>query len=222
MSKRIVAVCMSLLFISIAAYCESPDPNNWYWAIIAGSSFQNSDTWGGVGVASGATDGYDLPGNDWQIVLGSKAYLGTYHTNGSGGWTGQTGFYASDTRAPLPLQPGLSKTWVIYVWADPRVPADASYIAFRWDDYHALPSELSFTMTLKAKPVGVAGGPALGTVWDLSSQPHGSAFLPVFRTANGLEGYVFDFTATVIPEPSTLAALLAGLAGFGAVIRRRR
>jgi hypothetical protein len=44
----------------------------------------------------------------------------------------------------------------------------------------------------------------------------------VYKTTDGTTGYMFTLTATVIPEPSSLLALLAGLGGFGAMLRRRR
>jgi len=148
-------------------------------------------------------------------------YVATYHssTTAGGTWTGPPGFYGIDYRAPIPLIPGQSKTWTMYVWAVPLWPWN---IRFAWSHYFTFPDEFYFTLTLKSKPAGIIGGPIAGTVWDLSAQPNAGIQLPIFRTANGLEGYVFDFTATVIPEPSSLAALLAGLGGLGALGWRRR
>ena len=201
---------------------ETADPDNWRWAFYASSSYQNSSTLGAGGVSSAATDGYDSA-DDWLITSGSRMYVGTHHVNGVYGWTGETGFYSSDIRAPLQMQPGTSKLWTLYVWADPSVPADASYTRLYWDNYYALSDQLSFSIRVKANPAGVTGGPAVGTQWDLSAQPHGVLTLPVFRTSNGLEGYAFDFTATVIPEPPSLLALSAFLAPLaGLAVRRRR
>ena len=92
-----------------------------------------------------------------------------------------------------------------------------------WYCCRATPDWLHATLSLVSKPSGVSDGPTLETIWDLSAQPDGSCItLPVIRTTNGLDGYVFDFTATVIPEPSSLLALLAGVAGIGGVAWRRK
>jgi len=221
MKYRIAAI--TVMLATLLAVHVQADPARWHCIFSTGSNY------GGAGATFGThpttSDGYDPPSSDpyapsdQAIHAGYNMYVATYHGSDTeeNAWTGPAGFYWNDYRAPLAMSSGLSKTWKMYVWA-----ALSSWnIYFTWYNYSPLPGEFHFTLTLKSKPAGIIGGPIAGTVWDLSAQPNAGIQLPIFRTANGLEGYVFDFTATVIPEPSSLAALLAGLGGFGAMIRRR-
>lgn len=80
---------------------------------------------------------------------------------------------------------------------------------------------------------GKAGAPANGTVWkytgpfSVSQDPVGSTItLPVIKGTIDhswmmANGYVFDF-AQVVPEPSSLMALGAGLMGLVGFVARRR
>jgi len=219
--KLLALVCILIALGPISTLADGGDASNWVYGMYAYSAFQDSGTYGGVGVRGGATDGYDPSGNDWRIVSGPKAYFGTYHASETDGWSGPPGFYSADTRSPLPQSAGAAKTWVLYVWADPALPWTASSMTFSWANYHPLPAGMSFTLTLLSKPAGITGGPGVGSKYDLASQYAGTVSLPLFRTADGRSGYVFVFTATVIPEPPCLAALFTGLAGFGGVMRRR-
>ena len=193
------------------------DPLFWNYVF---STRPNSGSY--YGTCPLASDDYDAW--DYAAAAGYYTYIAVYHGPDvdSAAWTGASGFYQDDFRAPITLIPGQSKTWTMYVWATTSLPADATGIRFNWWSDRPAPHQLSRRLTLKSKPVGITQGPDVGTTWDLASQPIGEALLPVFRTANGLDGYVFEFTATVIPEPSSLLALLAGVAGFGMMLRRRR
>jgi hypothetical protein len=206
---RVKTVILVVLMLACFAGASHASVTDWGWALDAYSNFQDSGSNGCLGVFPDAVNGWDS--NDEMIFSGPKVYLGTYHViNGSDGWLGQTGFYPYDFRAPLALTPGTAQTWSIYVWADPTLPTNATFMRFSWLLTRTPPDWLRFNVTLKSKPADISGGPSSGTVWNLSVQPDGGVQLPVFRTSNGLEGYVFDFTVTVVPEPSSLAALTLG------------
>lgn len=206
--------------------------SEWAYAMWTASTVTSASVTGGIcGVKAVTNDGYD----SWDFICptGVRVYHGSYYVSAQDGWQGPTGFYAVDYRAPLAMQFGESKTWRIYVWGDPGLPGgDEARIRFDWIGYD-YSRQFQYTLTLVGKPVGITSGPSVGTTWDLSEipdrgqssdpgSPSGAFYLPMFRTANGLEGYILDFTATVIPEPSSLLALLAGLGGLGGIVWRRR
>jgi hypothetical protein len=163
---------------------------------------------GGFGIQSGSLDSFDS--RDW---LASPAYgwkAGAYHVKGQDGWDGSMGFYVSDIRAPLTV--GETKTWTIYFWAVPGAsPGDRG---ISWYET-PLPSNMTAKLEYIQVPPGVYGGPIVGTVW--TSPP--SFTLPFYTTTDGLTGYGFKFTLTMVPEPSSLAALCVGLVPL--LIRRR-
>jgi hypothetical protein len=214
-------VVFALATIEAWAYADTTD---WWWSVDGYADNQITSAVGQIGVDPALSDNCD-PSDALTPLCGVR--FGTYHVNGQDAWIGQTGFYSTDFRSPLPAVPGASRTWTIYLWADPVLSGGANTIGIRWmyiqpPDF-VPPSGLRFAVTLKAKPIGITGGPALATVYDLSAHNPSSVYLPIYRTTNGLDGYVFDFTATVVPEPSALAALGFGLLPLGgSALRRRR
>jgi hypothetical protein len=62
--------------------------------------------------------------------------------------------------------------------------------------------------------------------WDLplaaTKLTYQLASLPAYKTDDPLTSYRFEIEILHVPEPSSLAAVLAGLVGFGAMLRRRR
>jgi hypothetical protein len=219
MSKMVGCALAVQVVLAICVCPARAAEDNWGWALAAGSGSQTSGSYGGVGVYPDSIDGSDA--NDYLAGSGAKVFCGTYHAHDPDSWSGPTGMYAYDRRAPVPHTIEAHRTWTVYCWADPSLPSDLTYISFTWLCARTAPAWLSVTLRLAAKPAGVTGGPAVGTMWNLSAQSDAGVQLPVFRTSDGREGYVFDFTATVIPEPSSLLAILASLGGFGMLLRRR-
>ncbi len=191
--------------------------DRWNWGFDASTDRVNS--YGAFGVDGEALDGCDSI--DTQIRDEPLPLVGVYKVTGEDGWDGPAGFYARDTRAPIPAVVGAQKTWLFYTWIDSRLEGEVPWFALGWVSPWGAPSDIGVTITLLKKPDGVSGGPALGTTWDLSAKPFGGVQLPPFKTSDGREGYLFALTATVVPEPSSLLALSAGLAGMAGALRRR-
>jgi len=191
------------------------------WRFTVGSFWDQIGTRGSVGVYDQSVDGYDE--GDQQMDPEADVCVAAYKAAGQDGWDGPTGFYKSDQRAPLPTTAGAAKTWQFYVWADPDLDQSAEHISLTLDP-HRLPSgdEMSFWLTLADIPSGVSGGPEPGTSYALTATSSLRLSLPVFRTDNGLEGYLFELTATVIPEPTSLLALGGGVLCLWGVFRRRK
>lgn len=210
--------CLRLSIFILGALSSGVGADTVSWSVAFHAWGGQTGTWSSAEFGTGpldSSDGYD----EWDRLAspGSLVNLGTYHEEGAEGWSGPTGFYWLDVRRPCG-EIGKSKTWRFYLWADPLLSDDVAGI--RLDSASNGVSGMLVTLTLRAKPAGLAGGPPLGTVWRLP--PFGTlATLPVYRTDNGLDGYVFDLTATVVPEPSSLLALSAGLAGMAGALRRR-
>lgn len=181
-----------------------------------------------IGTRPLALDGYD--GNDAQGGYGSYINIGVYHDQTQEDWTGPGGFYGTDIRAPLGTAAGDSKTWRLYYWNNSDAPAEWTETFLTWYlNTGGLQDKLVWTLTFTRLPIGMGGwdpppygSPVLGETVLLNDRGEGSWMLQTYRTTNGLDGYIFDLTATVIPEPSSLLALVTGLAGLGAFLRRRR
>ena len=83
-----------------------------------------------------------------------------------------------------------------------------------------------FTVNLYAESGGAPTGPVLatGTSFNLPSLPSGLYDLVITGTATGSSGgqYLGTVVASAVPLPAAAWLLLSGLAGVGAMARRRR
>ena len=208
MQNRLVLV-LSVVLVLFAASCTFADITNYRWGYISGPRIV-------FGVEAGALDSYDY--NDWLSQPNNYYYwqAGAYHVNNQDGWDGPTGFYGFDIRALL--VPGETKTWDIYFWPAPGMAPHDQWVAFSLScSPKGSDSQFIARMECIQKPAGITGGPDVGTVW--TTPP--TFTLPYYATSNGLDGYGFRFTLTMLPEPSSLLAMLAGIAGIGGVAWRR-
>lgn len=206
---------VTLLLLSLYAACCSVAADGYEWM------YKCSAT-GYVGTAAGSSDDYDP--SDAAGLGGTWFHMAVYHQSGLDGWTGPSGFFASDMRMPLTSTPGAAKTWRMYGWDDPELPPEYTFhtISLLWAGSDpSVFDGIQFRLTFVRSAAGVADpGIPIGETIILNGRNGGGWALPVYRTDNGLDGYVFDLTATVIPEPSALLALSAGLTGLA--LRRRR
>ncbi len=165
-----------------------------------------------MGTHLGASD--TLDGNDLAAAEHNGWIAGSYHSPGE--WGSSAGFYAFDLRTPLAA--GETKTWMLYIWGVPGEATSDFGATWTWwpEDYDQL---VQGRLELVQKPTGITGGPAVRTVW---TTPPTSFALPLYTTTDGLTGYVFKFTLTAVPEPSSVLALVGGIAGLGGFALKRK
>ena len=223
----LVVLALAIVLSSQAVADNPPESyrNEWRWYVDAGAS-NGTDDYDGyqmyIGVSPLATDGWNGE-SPVAIEDAPNGYALTWHEKNTGGWLGDTGFYREDFHAPIP--PGQTKSWLLYVWATPSVPDDYTTCGFHLANVvPGKPSETydtQFHVTLLSKPSSITGGPDVGTAWEINMQEWQIA-LPIYRTDNGLTGYLFEFSATAVPEPSSLVALIGGFGCLSAFRKRRR
>lgn len=218
--------CFCLIAVALAIILASPiladqSSDFWQWSMVAAASNGSDgyDYWRGtIFVSTQATDGYDGEPliTSWPRPT---TYAAVFHDEGAAGWNGSTGFYLDNYVGPL--APGQTKTWQLYVWSTPDMPADYDTTHFMMNrmDNIALTGDFQFRLMLKSKPSSITGGPDVGTAWDLD-MPGFEIEFPTYRTDNGLTGYEFEFSATAVPEASSFLALSIGLVGL--ILRRKR
>ena len=220
MTALFMLVAQASALLADASLGQADD--EWQWRMLASASNGSSgyDYWyATIGARPLATDGYDGEPliTSWDIPT---TYAAIFHAEEPGKWGASTGFYRVDNVGLL--APGETKSWQIYVWSTPDVPAgcDTTHFVMNRMDNPAVPTSFRFRLKLVSKPESISSGPRAGTVWSSDVIPF-DVELPTYRTGNGLTGYHFEMTATAVPEPSSLLALFAGFVTVGGLIRRR-
>ena len=208
---------VALLLILTISGCSSADDSNWQWL------FGSLDSGGSYfGVSMAALDDFDSLDQLAQPI--HYSYIATYHEKNIDGWTGDTGFYSSDFRSPMNLVPGQSKTWTFYLWARFLYPYSQLRMTWGFDEppWPAFDTT-EYTLTYVKAADGITGGESIpiGTSRLLNVWTQWAWSFPVYKTNNGLTGYKFELTATIIPEPSSLLALAGGLMGLAGLLRKK-
>ena len=217
-----------ILLILFPASLATADDRTWQW------SFGPYGDELRIGTNTYASN--DCDPSDYQLGSSDYIYIGVYHEQGVDGWTGSNGFYSQEMRAALGTTTGSSKTWRIYYWNNVNSPTSWTDTDFTWhfgSDAYEFPSEnIEYKLTFVRMPVGMSewnppssyASPTLGETIILNEHAEGNWVLRTYRTDNGLNGYIFDLTATVVPEPSSIVALVLGLVPvtMSALKRRNR
>jgi hypothetical protein len=144
-----------------------------------------------------------------------------YRQNGPG-WSGLTGFYGVDYMSPIPS--GTSKTWSdIYLWAQNHTPILGDRVGIGRSTSQAAPAGYWASLVIDYVPPSITWTGPWEYDFPLDWKLADVGLLPVPITSNPSDPtQVTRMHLTVYtPEPSSLLALLAGLAGFGAIRRRR-
>lgn len=212
------SVLGAVLLLGATSHVEATVLADWGLGVSVGSVYQDSGTIGAFGSREGASNDYDS--FDAPIVVGPRVYVGTSKATGVDGWTGPTDFYRADYRSPLSVS-DVSETWRLYVWGDPSLPSAAQFFqtTFGIANLRPVSDVLCLRLTVVQVPRGLTGVPLPGTVYEIPGVL-ALPLLPVYRTADPLEGYVFDLSATLVPEPASLLALTGGMGLLAGVLRR--
>jgi len=219
--NRIFTALFSLLLASTVVTVQADSSDRWCVAL-------GPMNMGGLGISLGVTpDGTDNPNGVGALALNLSGKAGGFclerRENGVGDWVGETGFYGSDYRAPL--LPGQSKRWGnLYLWAQNYTPSgNAVFLNPQFGTRYVPPAGYRAHLVLDYVPDSCnwTGKPMDIWINDLSAD--NTFALPIPVVTDPLQGTQFHIDVYApVPEPSSLAALLCGLAGAGGVVMRRR
>ena len=140
-----------------------------------------------MGLWSAATDGYDVGYDILLTSFNEQGYVGVRHVNGGEGWTGATGYYRTDCRAPIAADE--RRTWEpVHFWAGPVYSGPVMYMALEPDEDYPPPATREYTLELLYVPSGVTGAPPVGTIWTLAADALTLVELPTYQTSSGGDG----------------------------------
>lgn len=232
--KRVIVVLLMLL-LCVAAASATQDS----WRITIKADTGASSTAAAsiqLGVYPTALEGLDSqdgsPYNPATVIDESDVFIGAVVP-------GQINLYPKSIKAPT--MPNPEKTWDFYVVGKSKAAGDQIRLRAFTLTSTTMPTETFDGVRLKyfirmLDNKGMPGAPANGTQWQLPIPTVHSLTTP-FWTAPALpflrlsadsnaaliaEGYRLQLVQAVVPEPSSLMALGAGLAGLAGLIRRRR
>ena len=217
------AMVLSTLALAILvgplAPCHGGTFSNWAKYLIAASDWHASIA--GIGVYPGAHEGYD----GFPLVVPPPSSAAIYvllHRQTGPGWTGPTGFYASDPEPPIPTG-GSHTWWDIYAWAQNYTPdpPDRFVLAIDSSPDRYPPAGFTGHLVLDQVPESANWTGPMDYWLDLSVRSE--ITLPLAIVTDPLQGTRTHLTVYApIPEPSSLAGLGFALAGVGIRVARWR
>jgi hypothetical protein len=155
-------------------------------------------------------DGEEL----WPPAQHPGVLIGFFKENGVAGWNSTTGFYSTDIRETIAPGGGITVDG-LYLWATPDTSVQNLRVSLGSASY--LPEGVKCTLYLTSIPKDVDySGPSH---WTLGID---EVSLPYYSTSDGRTGYKFYAVISAVPEPSSILALVGGIAGLGGFALRRR
>ena len=211
MRLTLPAVCAVRLVLAQSCFAAQYSYKVYYSTQSDPATGSNVAMWAEVG----AGKGHDWDETMWPSTPSpTGVLLGFYNVNGTNEWDGENGWYGGTAREPVST--GTSVVIDnLYLWASTGTPSQS--LQLRLQDYSWIPLGLNYKLSLLAVPSGVSYTGR--TEWGIGDT---SITLPFYSTANGLTGYHFQAQFTAVPEPSSILALVGGLAGLGGFALRRR
>ncbi len=214
-SRLLAALLLGALACSSPSYAQAYERK---WQVLLWRKVLSSISHVGFGCRDYAADGYDWYDSDLVgIDLSTRKGVGAaFHRTAAQGWDGPEGFYQDDIRTHI--APGASKTWDgIYAWVNGvEVPGNVTpyVVSPLLPDLGGLQARL--VLDYVPPHLGYTGPTEFELDLNYTLLP-----LPVPNVTDPLLGTRMHITVTMVPEPSSLLALSAGLAGMAGVIRRR-
>jgi len=216
---RMALVALALVVLAqIAASAGTPD----HWCVHFGAYNQANS----LGVYPTTHDGWNGQSPVGQPPDWGINYNGMYtvlYREHNADWAGPTGIYAEVYAAPIPW--GGNKTWWdICLWSHNYTPPTPGQIAVRYSFYGGYDNEdppegYWGHLVIDQVPDGVIWTGPMNYWFDMTVNNQ-YFLMPLAEETNPLLGTRFHLTVYT-PEPSSAAAILAGLAGFGAGRRVR-
>jgi len=223
-----LVICVLTWPVLVGSSAAAGTADHWYLAV--GTTGPSSVMGVSISMDPRAKDGYDGDPADGDLSMhiapDAKGIFVLYYRAQGPDWTGATGFYGGDSEL-TPAAPGGAKTWYeFYAFAQNFTPTSAN-LGRIWPQFGlalAPPAGYRAHLVLDYVPASCnwTGGP---DVWINDLSANNTFALPIPLVTDPLQGTQFhiDVYAPAVPEPSSLTALICGLAGVGgAVVRRRR
>jgi hypothetical protein len=172
-----------------------------------------------LGVWSDATNGYDV-NFEYLLPANINGYAGIYHGFNPPTWTGDSGYYMNDYRAPLSADESLTFS-PIHLWATPEFADPQMHLSILADFDFLPPADRLYSLQLLFVPSGIVGAPLVGSTWTVPLDEILTVTVPTYRAKEGKDGYRFALTISeVVPEPASLV-LLATMLALAACRRSR-